>query len=334
MDKIRLDRALEKAPPNRGLGWDKFNPRAIRRLPLSYRRALVDILNKWEEDPEMLLALCSFFAFIPKSGGGGVRPIGLTVFLLRTWTRIRAEDAKAWEERLAHKHPFFVGGAGKDCVTIGWVHNMRAAYARIKDLQAASGIHDLQKFYENISHDVLRQEALAEGFPLRLLRGLCTYYGGYRVAVLGGAASEPFCVGGTVVPGCSCAQSVAKLMLQRALRDLAQRCPAVLVKNIVDDVSLQAVGTHKVVVKELSRATTLLKAAASKLELPLEVNKKRGDCRNARLGERLGAQTGLPQARLKTHNPEPRHQCAQRRKETHSDRKCKGKACAEKVCQA
>ena len=78
--------------------------------------------------------------------------------------------------------------------------------------------------------------------PLRPLPGA-------RLISYRGASSHAFPVWGTIVPGCSCATSVAKLFLWRTLTKVTAFIPVVRARNIVDDVSLQAASPHKKVVK-------------------------------------------------------------------------------------
>eukprot|EP00972_Heterocapsa_arctica_P077424 11419866-Heterocapsa_arctica.AAC.1 len=59
--------------------------------------------------------------------GDGLRPIGLTVALLRIWSRIRSSISRKWEKE--NDEEFFWGGTGKPCDRAGWVHNLLSGYS-------------------------------------------------------------------------------------------------------------------------------------------------------------------------------------------------------------
>ena len=69
-----------------------------------------------------------------------------------------------------------------------------------------------------------------------------------------GGSSDSFKVAGTIIAGCSCATTFAKVLLLRLLKELRARCPVVQVRNIVDDVILQACATKEKVQQQLAKA--------------------------------------------------------------------------------
>eukprot|EP00959_Pyramimonas_sp_CCMP1952_P251076 5247621-Pyramimonas_sp.AAC.1 len=81
---------------------------------------------------------------------------------------MRQPVARRWELGLGSSA--FWGDAAHTCDRSGHVHNILARFAKLKGFSSASGMLDLSKYYEYISHEELRGEAVKTGFPLRLLR--------------------------------------------------------------------------------------------------------------------------------------------------------------------
>ena len=125
--------------------------------------------------------------FLPKLEGA-LRPIGLTISLLRVWSRMRHAEALKWER--VHAAPFFWGGKGFSCDNAGWTHNLRVGWGALRKLEVGSVFLDIEKFYENVSLQVLLQEAMAMRFPPRLLKALLATYSGPRVVWYDGAVSK------------------------------------------------------------------------------------------------------------------------------------------------
>ena len=76
-------------------------------------------------------------------------------------------------------------------------------------------------------------------------------YSGPRIACFGGAVSEVVQAGGTILAGCSWATVVAKLLALRRLRSFRGNFAGRHLRNVVDDVSLQAFGITKTITKTL-----------------------------------------------------------------------------------
>ena len=94
-----------------GLGWDRFHPKAMRRLP----RELLAALGSIMKEAERLGSWSSIIgivitALIPK-GGGGWRPIGLLPSIVGVFARVRAGMVKEWEAENDREYLF--GGTGK-----------------------------------------------------------------------------------------------------------------------------------------------------------------------------------------------------------------------------
>ena len=111
---------------------------------------------------------------------------------------------------------------------------------------------DLKRFYENISHAELFSAAKAANFPLPLIRALCCLYRAPRRVSWQGAISRLIYPNGTTVAGCSCATSLARLLLLATLRRASVDFKAVRLKNVIDDVSFHAVGGFQTVTRELA----------------------------------------------------------------------------------
>eukprot|EP00959_Pyramimonas_sp_CCMP1952_P135426 2833682-Pyramimonas_sp.AAC.1 len=128
---------------------------------------------------------------------------------MRIWSRLRQPICALWEAE--HDYRFFWGKADRGCDKAGWLHNAFAAFARENGFAAASLLLDITKFYENLRHDVLWQCGIEHGFNLKLLRGLLVLYQSPRFICFVGMATESFTTHGTVLAGCACATTVAKL---------------------------------------------------------------------------------------------------------------------------
>jgi hypothetical protein len=254
MDRItleELDAALGTYPERVGLGFDCLHPRSLKMLPVDYRLRLLDIMHESERSPARPQDWLHLIVFLLKPTGG-LRPIGRTISLLRVWSRIRSKDSRRWESE--HDTKFFWGVKGRACDAAGWCHNVLAGIARHVGFEVATLFGDIEKFYEFVSHGVLNVEGDACGFPPDLLRALCGFYAGPRVAVYDGVCSQIINAGGTILAGCSCATALAKVLVYILLSGLAHRYPSVHLKNVVDDISLQEVGTRRLVVRTLGEA--------------------------------------------------------------------------------
>ncbi|CAK0891345.1 unnamed protein product, partial [Prorocentrum cordatum] len=139
--------------------------------------------------------------------------------------------------------------------------------------QAASLFLDISKFYEHVRHDVLWANAVCFGFNLRLLRGLLTSYQAPRMILAAGMASPAFGTTGTVLAGCACATAVAKLPVLGALLAAGATCPLVTPRTVVDDISLQAVGTARLVKLQMVAASCEVVRQLREQHLPLNESK-------------------------------------------------------------
>ena len=107
-----------------GLGWDGIYPRAICRLSQSTLGWLAKVLYHCEttgEWPRLIDVVV--IALLPKSDGG-LRPIGLMPFLVRSWTMARKAVAMQWEQEV--QHPFLYVGKGMGAEIVAWKQAARA----------------------------------------------------------------------------------------------------------------------------------------------------------------------------------------------------------------
>ena len=97
-----------------------------------------------------------------------------------------------------------------------WAHSFHDELAGQKSwkkkhaIPAATVVDDLAKFYENISHGLLRREARATGYNLRLLSLNLDMYGGQRRCMLAQAVGREVVATRTVGAGCCHANVLAK----------------------------------------------------------------------------------------------------------------------------
>ena len=266
----RLDEVLKTYGENTGLGADNLHPRSFLLLPVSFRLRLIDIMRKWESKPTMLEEWLHLIVFRPKKDGG-LRPIGLTVSILRTWSRMRHTEAAQWERE--HDQPFFWGSTGRACDRAGWAHNLWEESATSAKEEVASFFADIEKFFGNVSHLKLHQEGLATNFPPKLLRAAMSMYAGQRAIVVDQTYGRPKHVVGTILPGCSIATTAAKILMHRLLCNINLRWRQVRIKNVVDDVALQAHGSKDDTAISIGGATLQLIIGLRQLKLPLSLTK-------------------------------------------------------------
>jgi len=285
-----LDRVCRKYSEAAGLGWDRFHPRWVLLLPAELKVRLLQVLMAWEDQPILLERWLALIIFIAKKDGG-VRPIGLTILWLKLLSRMRRPVCDAWEAD--NDDSFFWGSRGRACDRAGWVHNAYVGFAASDpDLEAVSFFGDLRKFYEHAGHAELWAEAKATKFNLKLLRWLTVSYAGFRSLQFHGCFTDPFVVRGTILAGCSCATTMARLLLVRLLRSVHAAHPGVQLRNVVDDVIAQQVATARLIQSQLGPAVTMLLDGFVELRLPTATAKMALLCANTLLALELTEQWG------------------------------------------
>ncbi|CAK0844578.1 unnamed protein product, partial [Prorocentrum cordatum] len=244
--------------------------RQLLRLDESFLVRLLEVLASWEDAPEAHLDWPPVIVFRAKADGGR-RPIALTCLQIRLWSAMRGPIVREWE---AKRHEaWYIGGELNACERAGWVHQALTALAYEKGLSTGTALGDLRRFYENISHKELLVEANSTGSPVKLRRACCVTYSGYRVIAVDGACSAPFRATGTVLAGCSCATGIAKLLLFRSFKKVAAFYPSVRLGSVVDDFTLQTVGTTGMVKAVLGPAMRMLLGCFGEKRVPVHFGK-------------------------------------------------------------
>jgi hypothetical protein len=160
-------------------------------------------------------------------------------------------------------------------------------YARARGLVSATTLLDVRKCFELVVHRCLYKEAIFQDFPWALLRLSMSVYNSERRCKVGLAMSSGVWANSTVVAGCGFAVYLLRAYTMRALDKVSAFYPQVIVRNIVDDISLQAFGVHKFVSKELGNATLYMCNELEWLEMDLQPAKCDVIKREARLGRVL-----------------------------------------------
>ena len=78
---------------------------------------------------------------------------------------------------------------------------------------------------------------------------------------------------GTIVPGCSCATTMAKVMLCRMLLSIRRDYEASFLVNVVDDISLTISGTEREVTRILQKLGNKLLASLTNLQVEVNLDK-------------------------------------------------------------
>ena len=85
-------------PDDTGLGWDRFHPKAIRRVSDDLVDLLILVLTRCEGIGDWPRAVAMvLIALLPKDDGD-FRAIGLMPVLPRLWMRLRRNEATKWDK--------------------------------------------------------------------------------------------------------------------------------------------------------------------------------------------------------------------------------------------
>ena len=161
----------------------------------------------------------------------------------------------------------------KSCERASWTREALASFARAKNMEVATVMLDISKFYERIAHGKLLREAKQVGFPAKLLRIACALYGGFRTVRFGASYSEPFKTKGTIIAGCSLATTLARVLCFRLLQSIGNSFPSVHLNNVVDDFSCHCVATVNHIGREMSGAVLRLADGLDELECRVNLGK-------------------------------------------------------------
>jgi hypothetical protein len=98
-------------PDGTGLNWERFHPKAIRRLSDGLLVRLAELLTAIEHHGRWPTAVAWAIIVLLAKPDGGFRPIGLLPWIIRLWTRARRQMAVDWER--AHHRPYFFAGQAR-----------------------------------------------------------------------------------------------------------------------------------------------------------------------------------------------------------------------------
>ena len=185
--------------------------------------------------------------------------------------QVRGDLAHEWE--WPRTSEVFWGERDKECDHAGWARQTMEHFALAKGMQSGALDCDLDKVSERVDREVLVQEAEAVQFPLALAVAACQLYAVPRMISFMGAVSTIFEALGTILAGCSLATTLARVLLYRLLVRVAASRPSVALRNVVDDVSGQALGASMRVAQQLGQAGRELADGFAQLRLVLSVRK-------------------------------------------------------------
>jgi hypothetical protein len=126
---------------------------------LSLILAAVEVAAIWPRQVSLVVA-----AMLPKESGG-FRPIGIATAVYRIWSKVRREEADAWDMELPRS--CFAASKGDGLVDAMWRLAARQEAGVVGGDVAATVTEDLQSFFETVDRDRLVREARALGFPWR-----------------------------------------------------------------------------------------------------------------------------------------------------------------------
>ena len=134
---------------------------------------------------------------------------------------------------------------------------------------------DLPKLYEHIDHGVLIQEAVALGYPKRLLMLNIGAYRGERRCKVGDSTTRAVYATRAIGGGCSHAHALIKVYTLRTLVRLEARFPPVAINVVVGDVLAQFFGKNAIKLAAVAREFTKVFKKKVEEDLKLVVNVKK-----------------------------------------------------------
>ena len=234
-----------------GLGWDRLHPKSIARLSETLVVMLIKVILMCEEDgcwPKSVALV--IIALLPKTEGG-FRPIGLKPFLPRIWGRVRRRLAKAWEA--ANPRAYLYAGKAKGANVAAWKQSAYAelAAAARTEVYYAQALLDLVKAFDRIPLWLLVREAVALGYPLRLLRLSIAAYKLERVVRIGGVVSHTVTAWRGITAGSGFATTEMRIVMIRVIDAATMLYPRVTPTLFVDDLAAEMTGQSSHVVDQL-----------------------------------------------------------------------------------
>ena len=272
-----------------GLGLDQMHPKHLTLASsqclymLGYFFYCCEAAGNWAE------AMQYFTFFLLGKPTGSFRTIGLLNGLYRIWAKLKMPLVRAWAATIPR--PYFSAGQGKSTEQAVGRILMQAEAAR-DDEEAACIIADIDKCYENVSHEKLVCAAKVHGFPLGILRLCIGMYRAARAVTWGGVFSKWVFSPRTLVPGCSVALWLLQLVMLTPLDELLSQLPRQVInlEVYVDDASLQLRGKKGEVFGAAVRASkALISAFEDGACLPISKTKGKVVASTAALATRIAS---------------------------------------------
>ena len=226
-------------PTETGLGWDLWHPRVLLRLSHATMLLLVTILMECEKTGEWPAGVALvLIALLPKTDGT-FRAIGLLPSPPRVWMRARRKLARRWEEQ--NTRTWLYAGKGKGANVAGWKQAAAAELAATMrtSVEYVQTLLDLVKAFDKIPLWLLVQEAIALGYPLRMLRLSIATYQLKRVIRIGTVVSKVVTAITGITAGSGFATSEMRLVMVRVIDRALKLYPAITPTLFVDDLAAE-----------------------------------------------------------------------------------------------
>ena len=240
LPRIVVEELLEAArtfPTETGLGWDQWHPRVIERLSHSTLLLLVMILMECERTGVWPAGIALvLIALLPKPDGG-FRPIGLLPTPPRLWMRARRKAARRWEE--LNEREWLYAGKGKGANVAAWKQAFFAELAATMkhSVEYVQTLLDLIKAFDKVPRWLLVREAVALGYPLKLLRLSIATYQLRRVIQVGKVVSKVVWAITGITAGSGFATTEMRLVMIRVIDRALTFSPTIKPTLFVDDLA-------------------------------------------------------------------------------------------------
>ena len=268
----RFRAAVRRFPFKTGLGTDNLHPRWLDELSDQTVAAIIRLLWRAEGEGKVPEAVAYIVIHLIPKRGGGRRPIGIAAGLFRGWAKCRREEVQQWETTIERE--YWWGVAGKGCEQCIWEHLVVDEAVAGKGLKTATFLSDVLKCFEQVPWQILIDEAVANSFPLAVLRLSLAIYAGVRRIALDGAYAEEAHAKQSVLAGCVHSTALLRALMLRTLDRIQANWGGIRLRVVVDDISLQTVGTRRFVANTFPAASREL-VRSLEVDLKLPVSRKK-----------------------------------------------------------
>ena len=237
-------------------GYVGFHPRWFAWVSDGVRSAIARLLMACEA-VGMWPGQISYIIMhlIPKRGGGR-RPIGITESLCRLWERARKPIIAQW--RSATDRPFDWSACGRQIADAVWVQALHDEVGRASGQCSSTVLLDLVKAFESLRLDAIWQAGIEHGYPLHILRMSMELFAFVRHLSCQGAVASSVHTLSAVLAGSTFATDALFLAFLSPCDRLQRYFPAANLALVVDDLSVQMVGSMEAVSKDTIDATEFL----------------------------------------------------------------------------